>query len=212
MAFKQFGAGDVLTAADLNNYLMNQSVIACTSGTRPSSPVEGMVIFQTDTDSFLFWTGSAWKRFARDIETSSTVEDFEGANDTSTSTTYIPGTIHGVAFVAPPSGQVRVSFSGWIGSNAVAGGVVQAAFMSDYVRLGTTIGSGADVMTPTDDRAIFYSLTNTTAGFKYEHSSMRHLVTGLAAGSSYNVTTVFRSAVAASAAVNKRWILVEPVL
>lgn len=60
MAFKQFGAGDVLTAADLNTYLMNQSVITCTSASRPGSPVEGMCIFETDTDLVRFWNGSAW--------------------------------------------------------------------------------------------------------------------------------------------------------
>lgn len=60
MGFKTFNVGDVLTAADVNDYLMEQVVIVCTSGTRPSSPNEGMTIYETDTDLFRVYTGSAW--------------------------------------------------------------------------------------------------------------------------------------------------------
>ncbi|MFG3639077.1 hypothetical protein ACGF3C_02235 [Micromonospora sp. NPDC047762] len=60
MAFKGFADGDVLTAAEVNTYLMNQTVIVCTSGTRPSSPPEGMVVYETDTDLIRVWTGSTW--------------------------------------------------------------------------------------------------------------------------------------------------------
>jgi hypothetical protein len=58
--FKTFTANDVLTAADVNDYLMEQAVISCTSGTRPSSPVEGMTIRETDTDRLLSYDGSGW--------------------------------------------------------------------------------------------------------------------------------------------------------
>lgn len=60
MAFKTFTAGSVLTASDVMTYLMNQVVIVCTSGTRPGSPSEGMTIFETDTDKYLSYSGSAW--------------------------------------------------------------------------------------------------------------------------------------------------------
>lgn len=32
----------------------------CTSTTRPSSPYDGMVIYETDTDKTLVWNGSSW--------------------------------------------------------------------------------------------------------------------------------------------------------
>jgi len=32
----------------------------CTSSTRPASPFEGQVIYETDTDKALVWNGSAW--------------------------------------------------------------------------------------------------------------------------------------------------------
>lgn len=56
MAFKTFTAGAVLTASDVNTYLAKQAVIVCTSTTRPSSPPEGMVIYETDTDKVLTYT------------------------------------------------------------------------------------------------------------------------------------------------------------
>lgn len=60
MAFKTFTAGSVLTAADVNDYLMKQVVITCTSGTRPGTPNEGMTIYETDTDRIMVYNGSAW--------------------------------------------------------------------------------------------------------------------------------------------------------
>jgi hypothetical protein len=64
MAYKTFTAGSVLTASDVMTYLMKQTVIVCTSGTRPSGPNEGMTIFETDTDRVLIYTGSAWSPVA----------------------------------------------------------------------------------------------------------------------------------------------------
>lgn len=58
MAFKTFTAGAVLTASDVNTYLAKQAVVVCTSTTRPSSPPEGMTIYETDTDKMLTYTTS----------------------------------------------------------------------------------------------------------------------------------------------------------
>lgn len=63
MAFKTFTAGSTLPASDVNTYLMKQTVIVCTSGTRPGSPVEGMVIFETDTDLIQVYDGTSWIPF-----------------------------------------------------------------------------------------------------------------------------------------------------
>ena len=60
MAFKTFVAGDVLTASEVNTYLAKQAVIVCTAATRPASPVEGMSIYETDTDLRLIYDGSSW--------------------------------------------------------------------------------------------------------------------------------------------------------
>lgn len=64
MPYKVFAVEEVLASADVNNYLMRQVVIACTSGTRPVSPNKGMTIFETDTDRYYGYDGSQWREFA----------------------------------------------------------------------------------------------------------------------------------------------------
>lgn len=61
MPYKVFATAEVLASADVNNYLMRQSVITCTSGTRPASPSEGMTIYETDTDRLVGHDGSTWR-------------------------------------------------------------------------------------------------------------------------------------------------------
>jgi hypothetical protein len=60
VAFKIFAGGATLSAADLNDYLMEQAVVVCTSSTRPSSPHEGMTIYESDTNLYKIYDGSGW--------------------------------------------------------------------------------------------------------------------------------------------------------
>jgi hypothetical protein len=61
---KTFVAGAVLTAADVNDYLMDQAVMTfATSDSRASAiaaPTEGMVTLLTDTDSMEIYDGTGW--------------------------------------------------------------------------------------------------------------------------------------------------------
>jgi len=62
--FKVFAAGEVLTAADTNVYLMEQTVgtyddVADRAAQVPS-PTEGQVSYLKDTDSLESYTGSSW--------------------------------------------------------------------------------------------------------------------------------------------------------
>jgi hypothetical protein len=59
LAFKTFTAA-TLSSSDMNTYLMKQSVIVCTSATRPASPVQGMTIFETDTSLYRFYDATTW--------------------------------------------------------------------------------------------------------------------------------------------------------
>lgn len=61
MGNKTWVTEEVLASADVNNLLMKQTVIGCTSGTRPGSPQEGMVIYETDTDTYRGFDGSTWQ-------------------------------------------------------------------------------------------------------------------------------------------------------
>jgi hypothetical protein len=64
MARKTWAADDVLTAEDLNEYLMDQSVMVFAStGDRSGAilaPIQGMLTYRTDAGIYEYWTGSAW--------------------------------------------------------------------------------------------------------------------------------------------------------
>jgi hypothetical protein len=57
-----FTGGQVLTAATMNQMRANERIghIVCTSSTRPASPDEGTMIYESDTDKVYVWTGAAW--------------------------------------------------------------------------------------------------------------------------------------------------------
>jgi hypothetical protein len=76
LGFKTFTAGDVLTAADVNGYLMSQAVMvfddAAARTTALPTPAEGMVTYLKDTDSFWSYDGSNWVEVAKQIGTTFT--------------------------------------------------------------------------------------------------------------------------------------------
>jgi hypothetical protein len=69
MPRKTFTAGEVLAAADVNTFLMDQSVMTfADSGARGSAigtaiAQEGMLTYLEDTDAFEYWDGSAFTAF-----------------------------------------------------------------------------------------------------------------------------------------------------
>jgi hypothetical protein len=64
MSRKVFTAGEVLAAADVNSFLMDQTVMSfadtAARGSAIPSPVEGMYTHLEDSDNLQFWNGSAW--------------------------------------------------------------------------------------------------------------------------------------------------------
>jgi len=63
--YKLFATGDVLTAAQVNTYLMQQSVMVFASSAARTSAIsgilaEGMVTYLQDTNSLEYYDGSAW--------------------------------------------------------------------------------------------------------------------------------------------------------
>jgi len=65
--FKDFQAGDVLTAVEVDTYLMQQTVMVFADSaartTAITAPTEGMFSFLKDTDALEYYTGSAWVAF-----------------------------------------------------------------------------------------------------------------------------------------------------
>lgn len=64
MGYQLVSNGDVPVETYFN-LLMKQTVIVCTSGTRPSSPPEGMTVYETDTDRYSTYNGSAWVTYGQ---------------------------------------------------------------------------------------------------------------------------------------------------
>ena len=63
LGFKTFTTGEVLTAADVNGYLMQGILVFATEAARNSaitSPQEGQFAFTKDTNTTWYYTGSAW--------------------------------------------------------------------------------------------------------------------------------------------------------
>jgi hypothetical protein len=64
MPRKVFTAGEVLAATDVNNFLMDQTVMTfagtAARGTAIPTPAEGMYAHLNDTDTLTYYDGSAW--------------------------------------------------------------------------------------------------------------------------------------------------------
>ena len=64
LGYKVFTAGEVLTAANVNGYLMDQTVMVFDNTSARSSaiptPSEGMVSYLKSDDSVTKYNGSAW--------------------------------------------------------------------------------------------------------------------------------------------------------
>jgi hypothetical protein len=61
--FKTFATGDVLTASDVNGYLMQGVLVFASAAARNSaitSPQQGQMAFLKDTNTTTYYTGSAW--------------------------------------------------------------------------------------------------------------------------------------------------------
>jgi len=65
LGYKQFSAGEILQATELQGYAVDQSVmvfasVAARSSALPS-PTEGMMSYLKDTDSVQAFSGSSWQ-------------------------------------------------------------------------------------------------------------------------------------------------------
>lgn len=62
---KTFASGEVLTASDVNGYLMDQAVMkfadSAARGSAIAAPSEGMVTYLDDTDQLEVYNGSLWR-------------------------------------------------------------------------------------------------------------------------------------------------------
>lgn len=116
------------------------------------------------------------------------------------------GGVHGVAFIAPPSGVVLVMGRA-VGGNEAAG---QYGILDFEVRSGAVVGSGGVIRAASDNAAGGHqSATNGSLGT----ISTSELVTGLTPGAVYNAVLAYRSSSAVGTEeglFNRRYIAVLP--
>jgi hypothetical protein len=63
LGFKTFNTGDVLTASEVNGYLMQGILVFADTAARDAaitSPQEGQFAYTKDNNSLWYYTGSAW--------------------------------------------------------------------------------------------------------------------------------------------------------
>jgi hypothetical protein len=64
MPRKVFTAGEVLSASDVNNFLMNQTVMTfagtAARGSAISTPTEGMLTYLADSNTLQYWNGTSF--------------------------------------------------------------------------------------------------------------------------------------------------------
>lgn len=130
------------------------------------------------------------------------------SNGTTTSTTYTNSLtttgVHGVAFIAPPSGKIQVIGRASAGSSTVG----QYAQLDWEVRQGSTIGSGTLFRTTNNNTAsVFLSSTSGGQG----PLNISGLLAGLTPGAAYNACLTYATSVNTStASFNRRQIAVYP--
>ena len=138
--YHTFTAGEVLTAGNMNTYLMGQAVIQTTSGARPSAPPTGMVIYQTDTSTFLVYNGTAWVQFT---DASAVVTTSETTTSTSFTSLTTPGP--SVQVYTNTRALVTLSCLLW-NQNGTSGAAMSVAVSgATTIAAATNAGNGAQV-------------------------------------------------------------------
>lgn len=163
---KVFTAGDVLTASDVQNYMVDQSTMVFAGTAARSSaiatPTEGMFSYQNDDNSHDVYTGAAWISL---IPQASTVL----TSQTVTSTSYVDLATVGPTVTMRTGTSVLITVGAWLIANAGT-----SAHMSFAI-------SGATTLAANDDNSLMYSNESTTTNFG-SRTSRQVLVTGLTAG------------------------------
>lgn len=129
----------------------------------------------------------------------------EAADETGfTNTAFSLGTTTvGTDFTAPTSGAVKITWS----CRFALGTDTNLTVVSAEVRTGSTVGSGTVVSAASDSSALEIGQASTTR----LQASQYRVVTGLTAGSVYNVSLWHHTSSGDSATIYQRDVMVEPI-
>lgn len=186
--------------------------VASISGTSDRPPgFDGAVAYRRDNDTLEIRDGSGiWRRVAVSLETFEPTETLEKTAQIFTSTSYAGGSpVCGHTFVAPPSGKVKITVSGFLQNNIND----NRTFLSVQVRTGGVIGAGSDVLLPHSDHALASpAVVLTGVPTSVTASYGPFLLQGLTPGNTYNIRTMHTVSPAGSGTADERRVMTDPVL
>lgn len=190
---KTFTAGDVLTATQVNTYLMQQSVMVfATAAARTAalpSPSEGMVTQLSDDNRIEAYDGSAWKI----VYLPPTSYTPTATNYTRSSGSFVYSvaghtmTISGSIVVSAVSGAIQVSLpTGFTMSSLV--GTSQSVGVARFIVAGGLYHGTARVQSTTSLRLMVF---NTAATYAVENDCTNLVPATWASGNSFAITATF---------------------
>ena len=123
----------------------------CTSSTRPATPYEGQMIYETDTDLMRIWTGAAWRSLAAAAASSGSVLQIVQGSDVTqrinSTTTYADTSL--TASITPSSTSnkilVQVVHNGCGKEAGNAGSELQIALLRGATEIGFASGASTNV-------------------------------------------------------------------
>jgi hypothetical protein len=194
-----FTGGQVLTSTVMNQMRVNERIghIVCTSGTRPSAPDEGSMVYETDTKRMLIWNGAAWRIVAdTDAAVGTPLQIVHTTNSTST-TNGGAGTSYSIYAAMTTSittlGSSRVLVNGNVGSMQPGTANSMAVVKCDYDNASTDPAVGTNLVAGT-------SCEWSHNGFDLKNAPFSGLTPVLAAG-----TYTFRVKVRSLQGVTTQW-------
>ena len=114
--FKVWSTGDLVNASDFNTYIMEQTVMVFANATARdsaiSSPGEGMFVFLKDTNSLVFYNGSAWASFIGDGDITGVTVTTASTSGLSGGATATSGAFSSTLVIAPNSATSATVASG----------------------------------------------------------------------------------------------------
>lgn len=129
MALLSFTAGNQLPAASMNS-LAKQVVITCTSGSRPGSPVQGMTIYETDTNKLLTYT-TATTGWVPAWNLPWGVQDYVVNGSDTTSSSNPATAITGTSVTLKANRRMRIATTMHVSGSGSGSSLVITAFIAD---------------------------------------------------------------------------------
>lgn len=114
--FKVFSVGEVLTAADVNDYLMEQSISIFANSTardaQITSPIEGQFCYLADSNVLQFYNGSSWASFIGEGDITGVTITTAGTSGLSGGATATSGAFSSTLAIAPNSATAATVATG----------------------------------------------------------------------------------------------------